>query len=344
MTKETTQVSDMQPPMGQPPRKTRLALMGEFSAGKSTLSKLFLGDAPLPVKVTATRLPPVWISHGPSAAFAVGHDGVETPIALDAIDQVRIEDTRMIRLFNPSETLEICDLIDMPGISDPNMSSDVWLSVMDDVDSVVWCTQATQAWRQSEAATWESISERTNGANILLVTQVDKLGSARDLDRVMMRVRKETKGQFQHVFPLSIIDAIAAGDDEAEWEASGAGPFIDTLVELLMSPPARVQETGQQAGQQAGQQDVPKTPDVAAQATPQPAARKIEAQPKPDTVAHVPTAAPTAAPTPQPAAQMPERAAPVAYGATSVMPKRVRVLTQMRGRTARPGSGGTVNL
>ncbi|MCR9115044.1 MAG: hypothetical protein NXH84_17320, partial [Rhodobacteraceae bacterium] len=95
---------------GDSPRKTRLALMGEFSAGKSTLSKLFLGDNPLPMKVTATRLPPVLISHGESAAFAVGHDGTETPIEIDQIDRVQLEETRMIRLFNPSDTLEICDL------------------------------------------------------------------------------------------------------------------------------------------------------------------------------------------------------------------------------------------
>lgn len=302
--------------MGQTPRKTRLALMGEFSAGKSTLSKLFLGDAPLPVKVTATRLPPVWISQGPSAAYAVAHDGTETPIAIEQIDQVRIEDTRMIRLFNPSETLEICDLIDMPGISDPNMSSDVWLSVMDEVDSVVWCTQATQAWRQSEAATWESITGRTNGDNILLVTQVDKLGSERDLDRVMMRVRKETKGQFQHVFPLSITDAIAAGDDEAKWNASGAAEFVDTLVELLMNPTPHVQSPVSQADQPAPEA----APAVKAHVA-EPVAAAIPAQTAPAQTA--------------PAEQM-------AYNATSVIPKRVRVLTEMRGRTARPSTAGAI--
>jgi len=303
MTKEIT-VTNADTSMGTPRRKTRLALMGEFSAGKSTLSKLLLGDAPLPVKVTATRLPPVWITHGNNAAFAVGHDGTETPINIDEIDQVRIEDTRMIRLFNPSETLEICDLIDMPGISDPNMSSETWLSVMDEVDNVVWCTQATQAWRQSEAATWEQIAARTNGDNILLVTQVDKLRSERDLDRVLMRTRKETEGQFKHVFPLSIIDAVAAGDDEAKWTASGAADFIDTLVEYLMYPSPKPQNT-----------DIA---DAAPTAEPSHSVEQFDApeEPAADQVA-----------TPD---------APAHYSATSVVPKRVRVLTEMRGRTERP--------
>ncbi|WP_371224873.1 dynamin family protein [Roseovarius sp. 2305UL8-3] len=309
MTEEIT-VTNSDTCMGQPHRKTRLALMGEFSAGKSTLSKLLLGDAPLPVKVTATRLPPVWITHGKSAAFAVGHDGTETPINIEDIDEVRIEDTRMIRLFNPSETLEICDLIDMPGISDPNMSSETWLSVMDEVDNVVWCTQATQAWRQSEAATWEQISGRTNGDNILLVTQVDKLRSERDLDRVLMRVRKETEGQFKHVFPLSIIDAVAAGEDEAKWTASGAADFIDNLVEYLMNPSPK--------------------PENADAPTAAPPSHNME--PADEAELYAADEQETA----------PE--APAEYGATNIVPKRVRVLTEMRGRTERPARADMVNM
>jgi len=36
-------------------RRPRIALMGEFSAGKSTLSNLLLGARPLPEKVTHFR-------------------------------------------------------------------------------------------------------------------------------------------------------------------------------------------------------------------------------------------------------------------------------------------------
>lgn len=294
---------------GDSPRKTRLALMGEFSAGKSTLSKLFLGDNPLPMKVTATRLPPVLISQGESAAFAVGHDGTETPIEIDQIDRVQLEETRMIRLFNPSDTLEICDLIDMPGISDPSMSSDVWMSVMDEVDSVVWCTQATQAWRQTEAATWQQIADNTNGRNILLVTQVDKLHSERDLDRVMARVRKEAHGLFRSIFPLSITEAIAAGDDEAKWKASGAADFVNDLVESLINAAPGLQGGPvSAAAEEASDMEVAPRSKAALQST--------------DVGAD--TAAKGA----------------VEYSATSVIPKRVRVLTQMRGRTERPTRAG----
>lgn len=291
---------------GGTPRKTRLALMGEFSAGKSTLIKLFLGEHPLPIKITATRLPPVLISHGEEAAYAVGHDGVETCIDIDEIEQVRLEETRLIRLYKPCDTLEICDLIDMPGISDPSMSSDVWMSVMDEVDSVVWCTQATQAWRQSEAATWQQISERTNGENYLLVTQVDKFHSERDLDRVMTRVRKETQGLFSRTFPISITEAIAAGEDETKWRASGAADFINDLVENLMTASALSYTEPAECPQEDSSKE-------ARASTVEPAALSTDKN-----------------------GNDVGRGSCVAEQTTSVVPKRVRVLTQMRGRTERP--------
>ena len=58
-------------PVMEPVAQNRpcVALMGEFSAGKSTLSNLLIGTEALPVNVTATQLPPVWLSRGTDAPY-----------------------------------------------------------------------------------------------------------------------------------------------------------------------------------------------------------------------------------------------------------------------------------
>lgn len=216
-------------------RKPRVALMGEFSSGKSTLSNLLLGEAPLPMKVTATRLPPVWITHGEPASYAVSQDGTERSIELEDLDTICPEDTRFIRLHRRADTLQICDLIDMPGISDPNMSVATWQPLLSEIDCVVWCTHATQAWRQSEAAMWDEILGSTDGKNILLATQVDKLRNKRESARVLKRLNKEAKGKFQKIFPISLLQAIEAEDDFATWNQSGAAEFTEFLVALLLN-------------------------------------------------------------------------------------------------------------
>ncbi len=223
----------------EPQRKPRLALMGEFSAGKSTLTNLLVGRQILPTRVTATRLPPVWISYGEEAAFVVSNDGTQTAINPEDLNEVAMETTAMIRLFFPSDALTLCDLIDMPGISDPNMPAEVWQSLMPQVDGVIWCTHATQAWRQSEAAVWESIAEGVSGPNILLITHFDKLRSDRDRARVNARVTKETDGQFDSIFPVSLSQALDAGDDMEAWSNSGADKLVEFLVETLLNQPHR---------------------------------------------------------------------------------------------------------
>ncbi len=230
-------------------RKPRVALMGEFSAGKSTLANVLLGAAPLPVRVTATRLPPVWISHGAGAAVMVDHDGKETPVAPEDIASVPLETTRLLRLQQEAAILELCDIIDMPGISDPNMPPSVWQSLIEEVDHVVWCTHATQAWRQSEAAVWQMFGEDLPGASLLLVTQIDKLRNDRDRGRVLARLRKETGSFFRDVFGVSLLQAVDANEDLEAWQTSGAGVFVERLVELLMAPspakPAKTSSTEQ---------------------------------------------------------------------------------------------------
>jgi hypothetical protein len=226
----TTQEHDTPVPVS---RKPRLAIMGEFSVGKSTLCNLLIGAAPLPVKVTATQLPPVWIAHGTKAPFRIDKDGVEIPIDLDRLNEVPLDDTAMIRIFLEADLLELCDLIDMPGISDPNMSSQVWESALHHADGVLWCTHATQAWRQSEAAVWESLPAEIHQNSLLLVTRIDKLLSDRDVQRVMKRVTRETDGLFAARYPVSLTRALQAEYDRDQWVSSGADAFTQRLLELI---------------------------------------------------------------------------------------------------------------
>lgn len=214
-------------------RKPRIALMGEFSAGKSTLSNLLMGARPLPEKVTATRLSPVWISHGSESPYRVDMDGSTEPVSINRLEGIPVDETRYIRLFMEADILDVCDLIDFPGISDPNMSSNVWERMLPEVDAVIWCTHATQAWRQSEAAVWEIMPDAVREHSILLITRYDKLTTDNDRRRVFKRVRRETDGMFGGTFPISLLQALQAGDDYDLWDGSGAGPFVNHLIATI---------------------------------------------------------------------------------------------------------------
>ncbi|VAV87701.1 FIG01023656: hypothetical protein [hydrothermal vent metagenome] len=215
------------------PRKPRIALMGEFSAGKSTLSNLLLEDRALPEKVTATRLSPVWITYGTEPAYREDIDGTTEPVSIDDIESIPVFDTRAIHVSMPSEILGICDIIDMPGISDPNMSPEVWQRVLPEVDAILWCTHATQAWRQSEAAVWETIPEEIQQKSLLVVTRFDKLKTENDRKRVLRRIKMEVKDTFRNIFPMALIEALASRNEPEKWKTSGADAFTNELIDVV---------------------------------------------------------------------------------------------------------------
>lgn len=212
-------------------KRPRVALMGEFSAGKSTLSNLLVGQSALPVNVTATQLPPVWMSYGQAPAYRVGLEGDEEEVPSD-FSGVSVHDTRCVRVFMESTFLKNCDLIDMPGISDPNMDAAVWQRVIGEADIVIWCSHATQAWRQSEAAVWGTMPDGLYDKSLLLLTRMDRILSDRDRARVVKRVQSETQGLFREVLPVSLIQALESKGDPNAWETSGADHLVKSLMEL----------------------------------------------------------------------------------------------------------------
>lgn len=218
--------------------KPRLALMGEFSAGKSTLLNFLIEENVLPTRATATELPPVWFSHGSNGSYWLGEDGVRNQISVEELSKVP-PSAKYVRLFVEAEILEHCDVIDTPGISDPNLAVETWRVAAGYANMVLWCTSATQAWRQTERSAWLSLPERLRKHSILVVTRSDKLTTEVDRDKVARRMAREAEEHFAGTVFMSTPNAVHAkaelanGQETPLWNESGAGPLLDMLASRL---------------------------------------------------------------------------------------------------------------
>ncbi len=215
-------------------RKPCIALMGEFSAGKTTLTNLLVGEDVLPTRVTATQLPPVWMSYGEPRAWYVDTEGQRHDLSFDDLHGVPVDGVRYIRLFCKGRILETIDLIDTPGISDPNIPKAVWEMAVGYVNAVIWCTHSTQAWRESERSAWESLPERLRENSVLLATRSDKLLPA-ERERVARRLRREAGDMFRNIIMFSAQDALRAASAENAgdlWSESGGEALLAALHEV----------------------------------------------------------------------------------------------------------------
>lgn len=215
-------------------RKPCIALMGEFSAGKTTLTNFLLGEDVLPTRVTATQLPPVWMSYGEPQAWYVDSAGARHDLAFEDLYNVPVDGVRYIRLFCKGRILETIDLIDTPGISDPNIPKAVWEMAVGYVNAVMWCTHSTQAWRESERSAWDSLPQRLRSNSILLATRSDKLMPV-ERERVARRLRREAGTMFKDIVMFSAMDALrAVSDPDAEdlWTQSGGAALLAALQDI----------------------------------------------------------------------------------------------------------------
>jgi hypothetical protein len=217
-------------------RLLRVGLFGEFSTGKSSLANLLLGGDVMPTAVLANTRRPTMASYAPQFGIeAIHQDGSRTAIAADAMGALAREDIRRFDLGMPSELLRFVKLLDTAGFADPYQDTRQTLQVADEIDICIWCTLATQAWRESEQRTWRSLPARLRISSILVVTHIDNIVNDRDRERLESRLRRETGGLFGEIVPLSVLDAMRARGandiitDPKLWQSSGGARLLAAM-------------------------------------------------------------------------------------------------------------------
>lgn len=221
-------------------RRPTLAMMGEFSAGKSALLNCLLDRPLLPTRATATDMPAIWISHGATEKVsALGFDGHLVNLSMSQLTDGQAMQYLCIRIEIDAEVLKRVDIIDTPGISDPRMTTDIVEEVARNVDFVVWCSPMTQAWRQTERAFWKALPAQIKPASILALTRADLIASTKDIDKVIRRCKTESDGSFAAIQPVAAPlatqarTAANAADRAQLLRASGIPEFGESLVRSI---------------------------------------------------------------------------------------------------------------
>jgi len=221
-------------------RPPRVALIGEFNTGKSTLANALLGVRVLPTNVEANTGLPILVRYAPRARLELEFlDGTKRPISWFDHERVKFDNAKLLHLWMPLERLKAFELIDTPGLASGNLEVDQRaLAAGRTAHVAIWCTSATQAWKASEHRVWQSLPGRMRSRSLLAVTFKDVLDSPRDEGKLEARLRVEAAPHCSRVTLVSAEDAARAqlatrAADRELWSASGGDELMNGVQALV---------------------------------------------------------------------------------------------------------------
>jgi len=197
-------------------RPLTIAIMGEFSAGKSTFVNALLGEPVAPMGVLPTTTTINVFRRGPSGGGRVHYrDGhIETLAAdevqkfLHGLDTTAAAKIRHVEIERTGARLGDAAVVDTPGLNALDaFHEQVARGFIDEADAVVWLFSATRSGAASEVGMLASL--RAGGRRVLgVLNKVDTLEPA-EREELATYLRDQLGEVLVEVVPLRARDALA---------------------------------------------------------------------------------------------------------------------------------------
>lgn len=205
-------------------RPLTIAVMGEFSSGKSTFVNALLGEVVAPMGVLPTTTTINVFRRGPNGGARVhNRDGSIATVARDDIhaflqglDDVAASRVRHIEIERTSARLGDAAVVDTPGLNAlDNFHERVAREFVDEADAIIWIFSATRGGAASEAGVLKGM--RADGRQVI--------GVLNKVDTLDPEERAELVGYLREQFGDILLDILPVCASAAlERRTTGAGP------------------------------------------------------------------------------------------------------------------------
>ncbi|CUH46860.1 dynamin family protein [Ruegeria atlantica] len=215
-----------------------IGFAGEFGAGKSSLANMLAGADILPTGPQHLKLPLVIVAYADAPETTVGWWDKEPKVYSGiALEKAAADNPDFISVGLNTPALQEISLFDLPGTGALDDTYKSTFDLLSYVDCAIWCTNGTNAWRETERHLWAQVPQELRSNSLLVVTHAD-LPPVRDaLDRVLHRLEKEKGKFFRSVVPIGTPVAVKAMAQEPEpdfdlWETCGGQSLAEQVLQV----------------------------------------------------------------------------------------------------------------
>ncbi len=233
----------------------RLAVLGQFKRGKSTLLNALLGDQLLPTNILPVTAIPTFIKSGEEVAVEVVFEGGESPVCFESGGDVSLDDflTRYVtetgnpenhrkvarvEISFPSELLKQgVVLIDTPGIGSTHRhNTEVAYQILPQCDAALFLVSPDPPITEAELTYLKNIQQRLP-RTFFVLNKVDFLDTAERVASLRFLADQLTPlcDGVPPILPVSArrgLDARRNGDAE-EWAQSGMRQVEQNLIDFF---------------------------------------------------------------------------------------------------------------
>lgn len=186
-----------------------VAIVGQFSSGKSSFLNALLGSDILPTGVVPVTAKPTFIKYAPNYMLKILHnDGRDEYKNIDElsafVDQRHaLKDVKNLTIYAPNEILKKISFIDTPGLNSRS-DADTYETkmILKEAVALIWISLIDNAARKSELDELSAIPDNLRQNAIALLNQKDKL-SDEDITRVLTHANTTYSTHFSSVAAIS---------------------------------------------------------------------------------------------------------------------------------------------
>lgn len=200
----------------------QIAIVGQFSSGKSTFLNALLGFDILPTGVTPVTARLTRIKYGENFSLRVDYkNGKELSLNVNEIakfvdQRVYSDEVKELCIYAPNPILKLVNFIDTPGLNSLSSSdTNITKEVLDSVSSVIWLSLIENAARASELNDLKEFLHNTGKTAICVLNQKDKLSEI-ELENVLSHAKITFDGIFEEIIAISAKQANLARENQDE--------------------------------------------------------------------------------------------------------------------------------